>query len=337
MNLFNKIEKNINQIRQSINESYKQNILLKNKLKWDKLCASLDLIEDTVLAIKYYIYYKFPSNYEGKYLYIYGLLQALFLQQDAVNGINLSLLDKDIDFKNKYPDLFKIREIRNDILHSVGRKIKKHSVFIHLSRISIEKYSFDYITYSDDPEKDGELRSVNIKEIILSQNQCIENILILITKKLKEEFSDYINMHKKIKMIDIFKNISYARAKLLTKDLNHKYWRPYHLKIIRTTINDFKKEISKRYLSWEDVSYSYTIKAIDQLLDIIEKKLPTLGIDISEIDYFLIEHVFCKIKELEKIAEEIDEFFENNGNFKIKQNNQVNNIRIRFVKNKNSK
>ncbi|MDD3729718.1 MAG: hypothetical protein PHI20_01630, partial [Endomicrobiaceae bacterium] len=130
---------------------------------------------------------------------------------------------------------------------------------------------------------------------------------------------------------------SYSRAKLLTKDLHHKYWRPYHLKIIHTTINDFKEEISKRYVSWEDVSYSDIIKDIEQILDIIEKKLPTFGIDISEIDYFLIEHVFCKIKELEQIAEEIDEFFENNGNYKIKQNNQVNNILIRFVKNKNLK
>lgn len=47
-------------------------------------------------------------------LYIYGLLQALFLQQDAANGISTALLGKKIDFKQEYPSLFEIREIRND-------------------------------------------------------------------------------------------------------------------------------------------------------------------------------------------------------------------------------
>lgn len=73
---------------------------------------SRDEAEDIV-----YTSYEFPTDIKGKYLYIYGLLQSLFLQQDAANGISTALLGKKIDFKQEYPRALqdKIDQVSADI------------------------------------------------------------------------------------------------------------------------------------------------------------------------------------------------------------------------------
>lgn len=54
---------------------------------WPQLLSVLDTIEDSQAAINYYIRSDFPTDYGGKYLFVYGLLQALFLQQDAITAL----------------------------------------------------------------------------------------------------------------------------------------------------------------------------------------------------------------------------------------------------------
>jgi len=51
---------------------------------WDRICSSSDVINDTTKAIKSYVKSDYPNENVGfQYLFIYGLLQALYLQQDA--------------------------------------------------------------------------------------------------------------------------------------------------------------------------------------------------------------------------------------------------------------
>ena len=93
-------------VREKIERGEKYYALLNDKSKWNQYCASLYAIEDAQCAIEAYTSYEFPTDIKGKYLYIYGLLQSLFLQQDAANGISTALLGKKIDFKQEYPKHF---------------------------------------------------------------------------------------------------------------------------------------------------------------------------------------------------------------------------------------
>ncbi len=77
----------------------------------------------------------------NKYMYVYGTLQALIVQQDAVKNLTESL-------KIPYtPDqkLKDIRDIRND---SVGHPTKRGggtgSAFNFISRITINNQGFNY-------------------------------------------------------------------------------------------------------------------------------------------------------------------------------------------------
>jgi hypothetical protein len=106
----------LKKIRDLCNHPWKRELLFNDRVKWNKLWASMDAIEDTQLAIETYLGLESFDGYNGGYLYIYGLLQALNIQQDAVNNLNKTLFNATIDYKNEYPKLFEIRENRNNSL-----------------------------------------------------------------------------------------------------------------------------------------------------------------------------------------------------------------------------
>ena len=88
----------IKSIRLHINRTKKQAELLSERKKWMQLTSALDTLEDTSWAVEFYISTDYPNNMKGKYLYTYGLLQALFVQMDAVKSINDSLFKYIIIF-----------------------------------------------------------------------------------------------------------------------------------------------------------------------------------------------------------------------------------------------
>src|SRR5512135_3253506 len=88
------------EIRDIINSPRKQAALLRNHSTWGMLCSSLDVIGDTECALAAYLA---GSNLEevkrgdyliesgNLYLTLYGVLQVLFVQQDAVSHLHESL------------------------------------------------------------------------------------------------------------------------------------------------------------------------------------------------------------------------------------------------------
>lgn len=78
------IEQLETEIRDFINNPRKQSLLLKDSTVWNKLCSALDVTGDTELAINAYIS-AINVNSDGEaYLIVYGILQVLLVQQDAV-------------------------------------------------------------------------------------------------------------------------------------------------------------------------------------------------------------------------------------------------------------
>jgi len=74
-------------IRDFINEPRHQHGLLKNKVVWFQLCACLDVIEDAEMAVITYPSIEAPHGDGMWYLAVYGVLQALYIQQNAVTAL----------------------------------------------------------------------------------------------------------------------------------------------------------------------------------------------------------------------------------------------------------
>jgi hypothetical protein len=75
------------QIRDFINNPRKRHALLQDTAAWNMLCSCLDTVGDTELAISSYEQSSNPPAVGDTYLLAYGILQELFIQQDAVENL----------------------------------------------------------------------------------------------------------------------------------------------------------------------------------------------------------------------------------------------------------
>ncbi len=143
--------------------------------------SSLYVLEDTGLVIKFYDQYNPESSNVNHliktshlYLHIYGILQAMYMQQDAIINICeiFNVMNKKEIIKNYFSD---IRDIRNSSVgHPANRLYSKNNrgqAFI--SQISVGSNYFQYLQV-----KNGNSKTVKVKisEILDKQNKAMEKI-----------------------------------------------------------------------------------------------------------------------------------------------------------------
>ena len=159
----------INEIRECINEPYIHNRLRLLELeKWLCITSALDTLEDASSAIDFYVNSGCSSALGELYLHVYGLLQALYVSQECIVSLRKSLLDKGINFKEESPDLYYVRNVRDDILHATDRG-KVNKSYIYLTQIKLSKSNLEYYKQS---KENFSLNSecVNVIELIDKNN-----------------------------------------------------------------------------------------------------------------------------------------------------------------------
>lgn len=245
-------------IRDLINNPRQQYKLLKNLIAWNQLCSSLDAIGDTELAIDAYINSKFPDDEGSKYLVVYGVLQSLFLQQDAIKHMAEVLNIKYVSD----PLLKHIRDIRNK---SIGHPTKKENggtVSSHfISRITINKNGFTLMSSSD--ESSGpQFTDIDIIKLINNQRQVHTNILGKIIEKLVEDEQMHKDKFKKEKLFDIIpQTLDYYFEKVFegvhSSDMDRRDYAQIHIKLINDIYNRFRKALESREIlpAYESIGY----------------------------------------------------------------------------------
>jgi len=164
-----------------------------------KIRSSLYVIEDAQSAIDYYYNKVFGKSKAEIYLAIYGVLQALFIQQDAIN--NLSEIFKVFTDKiwKKYPKLKEIRDIRND---STGHPTNRNNKSFHfISQTSVNKNGFLLLSYKEGKSK---TKHVKIKGVIKGQKEIIFKILSAIINKLDQDEKKHKEKFKMEKLEELF-------------------------------------------------------------------------------------------------------------------------------------
>ncbi|MCY3826868.1 MAG: hypothetical protein OXG10_05755 [Candidatus Dadabacteria bacterium] len=154
---------------------------------WDRICSSSDVINDTLQAIGSYVKSDYPDEDVGlRYLYVYGLLQALYLQQDAVECLFKTLrkcYPKNRKFSYKQStDLKGIRQLRNE---TTGHPTETHNgVFTYINRGSLSKWHFQKLRSSK--AGGNEFSSVDLFSMVKKQALSIESDLRTLVEKIKE-------------------------------------------------------------------------------------------------------------------------------------------------------
>ncbi len=284
--------------------------MLKQLEKWLRIISALDALEDASWAVEYYREQSYPEDTKGRYLYTYGLLQALFVQQDAVESINAVITDTQrVDWHALFPEAYKIREMRNDVVgHPTNRNNCKE--FVRLIQISMSKNGFSYIKGSVEKRK-NEIFAVDLCEAIDSIARCINCILTDVVKRMDEEFEEYINSHRDRKMKEIFLGLQYAKEKALCED----YLADCGYNVTKNMVQKCEQELEKRYTSVDaHGSFEHVLEGIHEIYKLIDDGLPHIPSDLRpKMRNALLENLFAKMEELAKLCEEVDAYFESGG------------------------
>lgn len=253
-------------VRNHINTHRFQKDLISNINLWSQICSSLDVIGDTLLSIEGYFEENFPSIEGLKYIYIYGLLQSLFIQQDAMRNLSEAFsIEYEISGKLK-----SIREIRNSAIgHPTKNNMNKKFYYNHISRPSLSKESFTLLKYSED---NTDIINVNIYEILFEQLDEICNKYKKILEILREEEKNHINKYKDNKLENIFDSSMFYKFEKINSAItsNNSGDKEFGLSML-TSVNGiyikFKKALEKRNeltdeLLFELNEYFYAIEKL---------------------------------------------------------------------------
>lgn len=298
----------IHKIRLHINRTEKQAALLVNRQKWDRLTSALYVLEDTACAIEYYLKSDYPDDVGGKYLYTYGLVQALYVQEDAIDSLSYALFDKNIDFKNEYPKAYAVRGMRNDVVGHPTHRGPNGCVY--LAQHSLSKNGFYYS--KDDARKEiSEIIDVDVREAIHETATCVNLILTNSLDALDQEFKQYIEKHKDRKMKEIFNMLHYAKEKTLIPNALGSWG----YDATKSMVEKCEKELFLRYDSVKAVdSCKYLLDEIHEIYGIIDNDIPTIAPELQDrFQKYMLQTLFSKLEELERYCEEIDDYFENYG------------------------
>lgn len=293
-------------IREFINSGRRQATLLKNLTTWNKLCSSLDIVGDTQLAIRSHSQLQDIKDEGASYLIIYGTLQAMLLQQDAVKHIGDAL-----DIKVKRPkELENIRVIRNSSVghpaHQTENNLSKSSFIV---RTSISPNGFQLmIVYSGDREY--EFQNISIPKLIKTQEQYIIEVLLKVINELERQEVEHRKKHRENKLVDSFPSTTnYHISKIFesTSNPNEFPLGSANIKMIESFLDNFKQELNKRseWGIYDSINYHY---------ELIEYPLKRLAAyfacsdNMNERDaYIFTSFIADQVKKLEQIAQELDD------------------------------
>lgn len=299
------------EIRDILNHPWKREMLFQDRVKWNKIWASLDTFDDTQEAINHYLNLDNFGPYNGGYLYIYGVLQAINLQQDALNNLLNALFDKTIDWETEYPELYKIREHRND---SIGHPTKRGNdkSFHMIGRYSISNGGFTLASYFPKTGDKSKFQEINILECIESQSKLLKIILSETMDKLTNEFEEHKRKFKGDRIRSKIPNTyDYHISKLFEHAFGNYPIVETNFKIIKDTIANIKEEVEKRYFKISALQgLEDTINQIDYIIERLENTLINNKIsDEKELRVF-IQSLRQHSNELFEMIDEMDTEFE---------------------------
>ena len=145
LGLITEINQLTESVRKHINTHRYQVALLVDSDNWNQICSSLDVVGDSLLAIESYRKGAYPGDFGLKYIYTYGVLQALFILQDAARHLSEAFT---ITYQPSQA-LIDIRNMRNAAIgHPTKQDHKGKRYYNYISRISMTKSGFDLLRHS---------------------------------------------------------------------------------------------------------------------------------------------------------------------------------------------
>lgn len=295
-------------IRDFINDARVKADLLKNKPLFYQLCSCMDMVEDTQVAIDAFGKKEKPTKGEV-YLEIFGLLQALFLQQDTVLHLAEALeFEVGID---EYPRLKEIREIRND---AVGHPTKRGNPVRSWNFIIQHSLSYEAFEIMAWHSPEGHTRTVvKTKEIVEDQQKYIAEILEKTFIEIKNRDAEYKAKFKMKKITETLPDtIGYWCEKMYSavSHIDELNLGEFGATSAQNALKRFEEELVRRGIAIDTYpGIESTFNELKYPLEKLQDHFSSLKRLDEEEAHIFVDFVRIKLKELKKMAEELDAEF----------------------------
>ena len=308
------LDKRVKKIRDLINSPRKQNALRQDEVFWLMLCSCMDTIQDTEAALEGFLTENTDSyDRDRRYLHIYGALQALFVQQDAVENLQTSLEIQD----SRETCIQEIRDIRNYATGHPTNKTEKGVEgafnFIHFGKNY--PYQFHLMTVYPGKPNDGGLNSkhkeVNVEDLIATQKGIFVKVLDNVIETLKEDEVEYRKKFADKKLGDVFSEWTFLFGNIFDKIYSAHSGHPQYIVScidrIMESITVFKEGLKER--GEPDENWSEIYENLDYALQQLKLHFDlTSQTHISGKDvYIFASFARQQVEDLSEFAEEIDE------------------------------
>lgn len=258
-------------VRNHINTHRYQVVLLKDWANWNQICSSLDAVGDSLEAIKSYHKKEFPDDLGLKYLYTYGVLQALFLLQDAVRHLSEAFT---ITYKPSQV-LLDIRNMRNAAIgHPTKQDQKGQRYYNYISRFSINKNGFELLRHSHSNQYDT--MQIDLTLATNDQLRAITESFQQIVSKLEEVDFMHREKYQDNPLENIFHSaMGYFFEKIGQGISSHSFgnreFGHTHVRLVRETYEKFKSALEKRnefsrYTKFDLDEYFHALSKLDGYL-----------------------------------------------------------------------
>lgn len=317
-------------VRDYINTHRYQAELLKNSSTWNQICSSLDSIGDTLYAIDAYVSTEFPKDTGIKYIFSYGLLQALFIQQDALRH-----LAEAFEFPYVANDaLLRIRNIRNaSIGHPTKQNHGKTCYHNFISRMTMSKGGFDLLRHFG--AKEYESMRVDLLAMITDQLKWIKEGYEQVARRLREADRMHKEKFKEAPICDIFHSaMGYCFEKIgggiYSASGSDRTFGLLQLRSVKETYEKFENALRERnelnnYTEYDLNEYFHALKRLESYLN-----GESAGMEESDARIYL-SYLRHEHNRFVQIAQEVDDSYLERPKPKPKRQEPIKAIKIELV------
>jgi hypothetical protein len=296
-------------IRRLINEPRLNRIIRQEQRDFNRVASALDVIDDSQSAIDAYSKQTTDIELGQTYLSLYGVFQAVILQQDALSAMEDALKVTASKALTRRRD--ELRRKRHDTVgHPTERRDERTSYSHQIIQNSLTRTSFELIRA--DNTGGIQFEQIDVRSLIADQSRLMVDGLLRLERELRVRNEAHRTEFRDVKFVEIIKQLDYPIEKVLVgnSDPSGPRFVLGNISVISKAIAKFRAELERRGISggvYEGVEHcledlEYTLEQLDRFF---RGESEDIRNDRGERIY--AEHLRSSIQELRAMATELDD------------------------------
>lgn len=299
------VEQVEHRIREIVSSPRRSTHLRQDSTAWHQLCAAPDAIGDTQIAVSAYVAEPRGDKSDDGWsdLVVYGILQVLYVQQNAART-----LSRCLKVEWKLSDVLDaVRDVRS---LAIGHPTTANGGAVAISRPSLSTAGFMMLVYAKDGGR-PEFKGVGIGDLVQLQMKEMTALLGLVLARLVDDEREHRRTFRGRPLAAILGSMSYPLEKVGAglRDSGEKPQAMWGLEAIRGALEENREALVERGIV---EAYADTVGTVLDELDFVVRRLAERlegsrpeweDADIEVYRHYLSE----RLDYLRHVFEEIDE------------------------------